>query len=73
VARFKYLGQPPRAIVETYGPTIIIRIQKKDGSVQELTPVAPATEFVVGDDIGYDITDQRALRTMRCDPRFQEI
>lgn len=73
MARFKYLGEPPRDYVVTYGPTTAIKIKKHDGSVQTLTPVDPAVEFAVNADIGYEITDSRALRQLRADTRFEEI
>ena len=72
MARFKYLGEPPRPFVKTYGDTHIITVHLKNGTVQELTPTA-GDHFVIGADIGYDITDERALRTLRADSRFQEI
>lgn len=75
MAHFKYLGEPPRpALVVAYGPCTKIRLPKKDGTTQTLTPVSPATEFVIGADIGYDITDQRSLRAIRADTvRFEEL
>lgn len=74
MARFKYLGEPARpGLVQSYGPCLKIRTRLKDGSVQELDPVPPATEFVVGEDIGHDITDERALRLFRADTRYEEI
>lgn len=73
MSRFKYLGEIERAAVEAYGPCTMIRLRKSDGTQASLEPVSPATEFVVGDDIGYDIDDARSLRQLRADPRFEEI
>jgi hypothetical protein len=73
MARFKYLGEPQRDYVTTPGPCLKIRVSKKDGTTQEFLPVPPATEFVVGNDIGHDIIDDRSLRAMRVDPRFGEL
>lgn len=74
MARFKYLGEPPRpGMVAKYGPCKMIRVRRKDGSVQELLPMPPATAFVIGEDIGHDITDERSIRHMRANSRFEEI
>jgi hypothetical protein len=73
MARFRYLGEPPRSYVTAYGPTILIKVQKKDGTQQTLTPVPPATSFVIGQDLGYNITDERSVRQLRADPRYEEI
>jgi hypothetical protein len=72
MARFKYMGEPVRAGI-TYGPTTKLKLKKKDGTTQELSPVSPATEFAIDADIGYDITDSRSLHQLRVDTRFQEI
>ena len=73
MARFKYLGEPPRDWVKTYGPCTEIKVPQKNGVVNILTPKAPNTEFIIGADLGYDITDQRSLSIMRVDSRYQEI
>lgn len=74
MARFKYNGEPPRpGLVATYGNSIKFRLHLKDGSVQELTPVPPATKFEIGQDIGYEITDERAIRHMTADSRFTRL
>lgn len=73
MARFKYLGEPERAAVVEYGPCTMIKLRKTDGTVAVLEPVSPAIEFVVDEDIGYDITDERSLRYLRVDSRFEEI
>lgn len=75
MARFKYLGEPPRPLLVTaYGPCTVIKLPKKNGTIQTYTPVSPATQFVIGQDIGYDITDARSLRALRADTdRFEEI
>lgn len=74
MARFKYLGEKARTgLVIAYGPCQKIRLRLKDGTTTELTPVAPATEFVADVDIGYNINDERTLRALRADPRFAEL
>lgn len=74
MARFQYNGEPPRPkLVTSYGPTLKIRLKMKDGTVQELTPVPPATRFEIGQDIGYDITDERAIRYLEVDSRFTRL
>lgn len=60
-------------MVVAYGPCSLIRLPLKNGTIQALTPVSPATEFVIGQDIGYEVTDQRALACMRADSRFTEL
>jgi len=72
MARFKYLGEPPRPFVKTYGDTHNIKVQLKNGTVQVLEPKT-GDHFVIGADIGYDITDEHTLRILRADARFQEI
>ena len=73
MARFKYMGEPHNNIVSTYGPCLHIKIPKKDGTKMVVDASNPVTGFVIGDDIGVDITDERSLRFMRADVRFQEI
>jgi len=72
MARFRYLGEPPQGW-GTPGMLKIIRVPQKDGTMQELLPVPPATYFPVGEDIGYDISDERSLRCLRVDTRYEEI
>ena len=71
MARFKYLGAGWTGV--TVGTIQTIRQKNKDGTTTEYEPVEPATDFVIDEDIGYDITDERALRSFRADPRFEEI
>lgn len=71
--RFKYLGEQPREYVTKYGPTTVISYSRNDGSFVSLRPIPPATQFVVGDDIGYDIVDPRGIQVLSIDPRFQKI
>lgn len=75
MARFKYLGEPARTgLVTSYGTTVQINVPKKDGTTHTLTPISPATEFVINVDIGYEITDEFSLRALRADTaRFQEL
>lgn len=74
MARFRYLGEPPKTskAVKTYKITQM-KVPQKDGSKRVLTPIPPATFFEVGQDLGYDITDERSLRVLRADTRYEEI
>jgi hypothetical protein len=74
MARFKYMGEVERPTsIKSYGPCKVIKIPQKDGSKMVLTAPNQETGFPIGEDIGTDITDERALRVMRADARFQEI
>jgi len=74
MAHFKYLGEIARpGVVKNYGPTKKIKIPNSVGQVVEYTPIAPASDFQAGEDIGYDISDPRSLSYLRADKRFQEI
>ena len=74
MARFKYLGEPARTgLVKKYGPCTEIIVPQKNGTRVSLTPVPPNTEFVVDQDIGYDITDSQAVRSLKYNSRFEEI
>lgn len=70
MAQFKYLGEPPRSYVESYGPTQQIAVPKKDGTETVLDNPAG---FQIGDVLPYDFTDQISLMILRADPRFQEV
>jgi len=73
MARFKWLGIPQWGSIVFDQPVTEIRVKHKDGTVHTYVPVSPASEFVVNTDIGYEITDERCLRHLRADTRFQEI
>jgi len=74
MARFKYLGEKLRpGLVKVYGPCTQINVPKKDGTSSHFTPVPPSTQFVIGEDIGYDVTDSRSIRYMQVDTRFEQI
>ena len=70
MARFKYLGEKAPSI-RAQGPCMQINIPKKDGTWTEID--APSGGFVIGNDIGVDITDSRSIRVMQADTRFQQI
>lgn len=73
MARFKYLGEPPRPpLVVAYGPTTQLVVPKKDGTRIKVDSPTPAG-FVVGQLVDYDFTDPRSLEVLRADPRFQEV
>ena len=72
MARFKYLGEPLYPYLATQGTTDEIRLKMKNGTTHVI--YGPAGGFVIGNDIGEDITDDRALRALRADvDRFEEI
>lgn len=73
MARFRYRGEPARSFVAAMGPSTCLRFKPHDGSTLELRPTPPAVEFAIGDDLGQDFTDERVLRHLRADPRFEEI
>jgi len=71
MAQFRWMGEPARQGL-TYIATTKLTIASKTGP-QLLTPVPPATEFVIGADIGYPITDPVSILVLTTDPRFQRI
>ena len=71
MARFIWKGERKMGSVQLMN-TRTIRVPTKIG-VDELIPVYPEVEFVIGDDIGYEISDERSLRILRSDNRFEEI
>jgi hypothetical protein len=73
MARFKYMGEANRTFVVSYGPCLTIKIPKTDGTKMIINAADPVIGFPIGEDIGVDITDDRSLRFLRADSRFQEI
>jgi hypothetical protein len=73
VAFFKYKGEPARNFVTAQGPTLSIRVPLKDGSVQEFLAVDQVNGWQVNDQLPEDFSDERALRALRADPRFEEV
>jgi hypothetical protein len=72
--RFKYLGEPSKfTFVKTAGKLLKIKLRQKDGTIRTLEPVAPATYFPIGEDLGYDLTDERSVYQLRADTRYEEI
>jgi len=72
MARFKYLGEPARTGL-TYGPMTEIRLITKTRGMVTYTPVPPNTDFPIGEDVGYDFTDQFSVTALDADPRYQRI
>jgi len=72
MARFIYLGEPARQGLK-YGPTLAIVFHLKDGSRPRVDAPNQTTGFVIGQDLGIEITEKRVLRHMRADKRFREI
>ena len=75
MARFLYLGENnhDKHSVVQYGPTSLIRVPLQNGKKLEIKP-PHGEHFVVGEDIGVDVTDVRALRALRTDTqRFKEV
>ena len=73
MARFKYMGEVPNGFVVQHGPCLQIKIPLKDGGKMILIASDQSVGFVIGSDVGTDITDERSLRYLRADARFQEI
>lgn len=71
MARYKYLGEPPRPGL-TYEAMTQIRGIGMHGTL-DLFPVPPATEFEVGKDIGHDITDPILIQVFDADPRYERV
>ena len=75
MAHFRWLGEdkitPPRKWVQSYGPCEQVKIPKKDG--QYTVVEAPPGGFPVNSVIPFDFTDERSLRVLRADPRFEEV
>lgn len=72
MARFKYMGEVQNGFVSQHGPCLQIKIPLKDGTKMVLD--APDQNgFTIGNDIGIDLTDEKGLRYLRADARFQEI
>jgi hypothetical protein len=72
MAKFKYLGEPKPEFVDEMGPSLEFRIPKKDGTRLVLTAADPARGWIAGD-ILPDITDERSVRVLRADARFEEV
>lgn len=73
MARFKYLGEPPRPpLVVSYGPTKQLIVPKKDGSKTTVDAPTPAG-FPLGQEVNFDFVDSKSLEVLRADPRFQEV
>lgn len=70
MAFFKYMGEPPRSYVSSYGKTTRLAVPKKDGSK---TVINKPEGFAIGAVIDYDFTDQMSLMFLRSDTRFQEV
>jgi hypothetical protein len=73
MARFKYKGELPRpGLVKKYGQCKEIIIPTQEGKKLHIKPLN-GKYFLLGEDVGIDINDPRALRELRADPRFEEI
>jgi hypothetical protein len=70
--RFKYLGEPTRTGL-ALGPSLAFVFHNQDGTKTELRAPNQRTGFAIGKDIGVDVTDDRVIRHMQADPRFEEI
>ncbi len=71
MARFIYNGEPDFGGSPT-APAFKISVPMKDGASQALVPLS-GPHFIVGDDLGYDITDIWSLVIMRGDSRYTEV
>ena len=76
MAEFKWLGEPPRPFVTTYGPTTEIKVPKKNGTWDVLTKAGgfPKDQVITDSfDDPVEFTDERSLRVLRADTRFEEV
>lgn len=79
MARFKFKGQAAiRSFikvndVEQHPPILAVRIRHADNSFEDLRAPDQIAGFQAGQDIGSNVTDERVLRHLRADPRFEEI
>jgi len=74
MARFRWMGGKARpGLIKKRGQMRKIRIPLQNGTKMKIDAPNKQTGFVVGEDIGVDITDPRALRLLRNDHRFEEI
>lgn len=75
MAKFLWLGEekldPPQQWVKEYGPCEEIKVPQKDGKT--IVVKAPPGGFPINSIIPYDFTDERSIRVLRADPRFQEV
>jgi hypothetical protein len=67
MARFRYRGTNHDG-----GRCELIRFHHGEDGLVEVRP-SSGTHHENGADIGVDVTDERALRHFRIDPRFEEI
>ena len=72
MARFKYLGEPKPDYVLEMGPSLEFRIPKKDGTKLVIPAADPERGWCPGDVLP-EITDERSVRVLRADARFEEI
>lgn len=73
MAHFKYMGEGTNGFISQSGPCLEIRVPLRSGDKLILIASDQVAGFVPGEDIGHDFTDERALRFLRSDPRFQEM
>jgi hypothetical protein len=77
--KFKWVGEPPRSFVETYGPTTEFRIRKKNGTTRVCVPDNPVTGFAIGevfkDEAREEINfqDPTSIRFLEHDSRTEEV
>lgn len=70
MAKFKFKGQPGFGFVKQMGDAVEFRMHCKDGSKKSHKPKGKA-KFDVDDVI--EENDERCVRHLRADPRFEEI
>lgn len=72
--RFRYLGESPETwSVQRMGPTVAVRFHQQSGEILEVRAPNQETGFLAGRDIGLEITDERVIRHMLVDKRFEQI
>jgi len=72
MAQFRYKGEPVRSYVVAQGPTSEVRIPTKTGGKIIFTAPDPSG-FPIGHIFNLEGADERSLRVMRADSRFEEV
>ena len=69
--KFRYKGEKQFTFVKQMGKCVEIRCRCKDGTTTKIKPGPGETEFAPGLSV-IDVTEARAVRHLRADPRFVE-
>jgi hypothetical protein len=73
MAYFRWKGEVERTgLVVNYGPTISVKLRKQDGTIVVLNAPDQNNGYAIDEDVAGDVLDERCLRALRADPRFEE-